>query len=46
MPENLLVQFDRAVGQYKVIFEDTDSSRWKVTPENSDEVRAELRPRL
>jgi hypothetical protein len=45
-PLKLLVQFDRTSGTYEVTFEDTDASRWKVTPANIDKIGEELRPQL
>lgn len=45
-PVSLLVQLDRASGMYEITFEDTDRSRWKVTPMNFREMREELRPRF
>jgi len=44
LPLSLLVQFDRASGQYEVTFEDTDADRWKVTPATFSSIRTELRP--
>lgn len=44
IPASLLVQFDRTSGRYEVTFEDTDASRWKVTPANFDSIGDELRP--
>lgn len=46
LPVKLLVQFDRTQGKYTITFEDTDTSRWAVTPANIDTIREELRPRL
>lgn len=43
-PVAMLVQFDRDLGQYEVTFEDHDASRWKVTPNNIDEIPEALRP--
>ncbi len=43
-PLTLLVQFDRESGRYEVTFEDLDSSRWKVTPANVQQISVELRP--
>jgi hypothetical protein len=43
-PLKLLVQFDRTSGTYEVTFEDTDASRWKVTPANINQIAEELRP--
>ncbi|MFJ2370772.1 hypothetical protein [Microbacterium sp. NPDC087665] len=42
----ILVQFDRTKGEYEVTFEDSDVSRWKVTPANIDEIREKLRPQF
>lgn len=44
LPVKILVQFDRTNGQYDVTFEDSDESRWKITPRNVDELPGELRP--
>lgn len=46
VPVQLLVQFDRTSGRYEITFEDTDRTRWKVTPANLDAVTEELRPHL
>jgi hypothetical protein len=46
LPVKILVQFDRTKGEYEVTFEDTDESRWQVTPENVDSIREELRPKF
>ncbi|MGL3149281.1 hypothetical protein ACSS7Z_02850 [Microbacterium sp. A82] len=46
LPVKILVQFDRTNGEYEVTFEDSDTSRWKVTPQNYQEIREELRPKL
>ncbi len=46
LPVAILVQFDRAKGEYEVTFEDTDAARWKVTPANIDQMREELRPKF
>lgn len=45
-PVKLLVQFNRTTGDYEATFEDADVSRWKVTPDNIDTIREELRPRF
>lgn len=44
LPVAILVQFDRTKGEFEVTFEDSDVSRWKVTPANIDEIREKLRP--
>lgn len=44
LPVAILVQFDRTKGEYEVTFEDSDVSRWKVTPANIDEIREKVRP--
>jgi len=44
LPVAILVQFDRSLGEYEVTIEDTDASRWKVTPSNLDDIRERLRP--
>jgi hypothetical protein len=46
LPVQLLIQFDRTSGRYNVTFEDTDETRWKVTPRNFKELREELRPKF
>jgi len=46
LPVAILVQFDRSSGNYEVLFEDADASRWKVTPENIDRIGEALRPTL
>ncbi|AZS44028.1 hypothetical protein [Microbacterium oleivorans] len=46
LPVKFLVQFDRDVKAYEITFEDSDASRWKVTPANLDAIEAELRPTL
>jgi len=46
LPVKMLVQFDRTAGEYEVTFEDTDASRWQVTPQNLDQVRDDLRPKF
>jgi len=46
LPVKLLVQFDRTSGKYLITFEDTDETRWKITPKNYKELREELRPAL
>lgn len=46
LPVKLLIQFDRALGQYEITFEDTDVDRWKVSPANIDTIREELRPKF
>ncbi|MBP1325375.1 hypothetical protein JOF28_000607 [Leucobacter exalbidus] len=45
-PVYMLVQPERATGKFQVTFEDTDSKRWAVTPENHEEVRERVRPRF
>ncbi|WP_404437442.1 hypothetical protein LG322_02200 [Microbacterium aerolatum] len=45
-PVKLLVQFDRTKREYEIVFEDTDASRWNVSPSNLDEIRQELRPKF
>lgn len=44
LPVAILVQFDRTKGEYEVTFEDSDASRWGVTPANLEEIRERLRP--
>jgi len=46
LPVKLLVQFDRTSGKYLITFEDTDDTRWKITPKNYKELREALRPTL
>ncbi|MHA7175885.1 hypothetical protein ACX80D_04465 [Arthrobacter sp. Sr24] len=43
-PTRLLVQFNRKSGQYNVLLEEFDTSRWRMTPNNMDAIREELRP--
>lgn len=45
-PVKFLMQFDRTKGTYEVTFEDSDVSRWKVTPANFSEMSEQLRPRF
>jgi len=45
-PVRVLVQFNRDSGKYNVELEDTDTTRWQVTPGNLDRLREELRPNL
>lgn len=44
LPIKLLVQYSRAAGKYSITFEDSDETRWKITPKNFKELREELRP--
>lgn len=44
LPVQILVQLDRTKGKYNVTFEDTDPTRWKMTPRNRKVFREELRP--
>jgi hypothetical protein len=44
LPRKILVQFDRTSGKYNVTFEETDETRWKVTPRTFTQLREELRP--
>lgn len=46
LPVKILVQYDRTSGKYLITFEDTDETRWKVTPKNYKELQQELRPSL
>ncbi|WP_406247046.1 hypothetical protein ACI7YT_16565 [Microbacterium sp. M] len=46
LPVKILIQFDRTSGNYEVTFEDTDVTRWQVTPANIDTIREELRPQF
>ncbi|NYE21210.1 hypothetical protein [Microbacterium immunditiarum] len=46
LPVAILVQFDRVKGEYEVTFEDTDATRWQVTPENIATIAEQLRPKL
>lgn len=45
LPAQILLQYDRTTRNYQLTFEDTDATRWQVTPDNVDEVAAQLRPR-
>ena len=45
-PVKMLVQFDRATGNYEITFEDTDVTRWQVTPATLGTIRDDLRPRF
>ncbi|NYG59320.1 hypothetical protein BJ980_002243 [Nocardioides daedukensis] len=40
----MLVRFDRTAGQYEVLFEESDEKRWQITPDNLNEIHADLRP--
>lgn len=44
LPVKLLVQFERTTGRYEVTFEDSDETRWKLTPRNRTTIHDELRP--
>lgn len=44
LPVQVLVQLDRTNGKYNVTFEDSDETRWKMTPRNRKVFREELRP--
>ncbi|MGW2183402.1 hypothetical protein ACWCXX_36265 [Streptomyces sp. NPDC001732] len=44
LPMKILVQFDRTKGKYNVSFEETDETRWKMTPRNFRTIHDELRP--
>ena len=44
LPIKLLVQYDRPSGKYTITFEDTDETRWKVTPKTYKELQQQLRP--
>lgn len=46
VPVKLLVQFNRDSGGYLITFEDTDTSRWQVTPENVYTIQEQLRPNI
>ncbi|CAH0123078.1 MULTISPECIES: hypothetical protein [unclassified Microbacterium] len=46
LPVQVLVQLDRTNGKYNVTFEDTDETRWKMTPRNRKVFREELRPKF
>lgn len=46
LPVQMLVQYDRDKKRYEVTFEDNDPLRWKVSPENVEEMPAQLRPRF
>lgn len=45
-PIRALLQFNRTTGRYNVDFEDSDTTRWQVTPANLDQAREALRPNL
>lgn len=44
LPVHILVQFDRNLGAYGVQFEDSDTERFGLTPENYETKLVELRP--
>lgn len=46
LPVKILVQFHRPSGNYKITFEDTDETRWKVSPRTIKTIRQDLRPTL
>ncbi|MDT3317336.1 hypothetical protein Q9S71_10950 [Microbacterium sp. KSW4-11] len=46
LPAKFLLQFDRDAKAYEITFEDTDPMRWKVTPDNFEAIRQELKPNL
>jgi hypothetical protein len=46
LPVQVLVELDRTTGKYKVTFEDTDATRWKMTPRNRKDFRESLRPKF
>ncbi|HWK79083.1 hypothetical protein [Microbacterium sp.] len=46
LPVQVLLQLDRTNGKYNVTFEDTDETRWKMTPRNRKVFREELRPKF
>jgi hypothetical protein len=46
LPVKMLVQYDRDTQRYEVTFEDTDASRWMVTPANVEKVPEQIRPNL
>lgn len=43
-PVAMLVQFDRVSGQHRIVFENDDPLRWKVTPRNFKEMPEKMRP--
>ncbi|MBS1699341.1 MAG: hypothetical protein JST25_13175 [Actinobacteria bacterium] len=43
-PTRLLIQISRVTGDYEITFEDSDTSRWKITPANLETIHDELRP--
>ena len=45
-PIRMLAQFNRDTGRYNIEFEDTDTTRWQITPANLDQAREALRPNL
>lgn len=44
LPVKVLFQLRLTDGRCNVVFEDSDRSRWKVSPANYDAVQQELRP--
>ena len=46
MPVKVLFQLRLSDGSYDLTFEDSDRSRWQVTPLNFVDVRTELRPQF
>ncbi|MGA5198730.1 hypothetical protein [Streptomyces exfoliatus] len=46
LPVQMLVQLDRTKSKCNVTFEDTDATRWKMTPRNRKEFREGLRPKF
>lgn len=46
LPVQVLVQLDRTKGKYNVEFEDTDETRWKLTPRNRNDFHESLRPKF
>lgn len=45
-PVKMLFQLELPTGNYNVEYEDTDMSRWKVSPTNYEEIQSELKPQF
>lgn len=46
LPVQMLLELNRRSGKYRVTFEDSDDTRWKMTPRNRRTFREELRPKF
>ncbi len=44
LPVAILLQYNRTSGAYTIVFEDTDRTRWKITPANFETLQVELKP--